>query len=108
MTPRGQKLIVAASLHNVGGRSPIDLKIKSEIRSKVRGPQNNKTSTRLSNGSFGGRPWLFWTPANCRGKYFRCRGSGKGQELVDLIFAWRCGVLCKISSGSSRQNAYLP
>jgi hypothetical protein len=48
-------VIVAPSLHNVGGRSPIVLKIESQIPPKVRGPQNNKTSTRLSDGSFGRR-----------------------------------------------------
>ena len=42
MTPLRHELIVAASLHNVGGRSPIDLKIESQIPSKVRGAQNNK------------------------------------------------------------------
>src|SRR5881397_1477889 len=65
MTPLRHELIVAASLHNVGGRSPIDLKIESQIPSKVRGPQNNKTSTRLSDGSFGGRARLCWTRASC-------------------------------------------
>ena len=50
MTPLRHEVIVAASLHNVGARSPIDLKIESQIPSKVRGPQNNKTSTRLSDG----------------------------------------------------------
>jgi len=34
-------VIVAASLHNVGSRSPIDLKIESQIPSKVRGRLSN-------------------------------------------------------------------
>jgi len=38
-------------LHNVGGRSAINLKMESQIPSKVRSSQNNKTSTRLSGGS---------------------------------------------------------
>ena len=51
MTPRWHEVIVAASLYNVGGRSPIDLKIESQIPSKVRSSQNNKTSPPLSAGS---------------------------------------------------------
>jgi len=51
MTPRRQEVIIAAPLHNVGGRSSIDLKIQSQIPSKVRSSQNNKTSPRLSAGS---------------------------------------------------------
>src|SRR5258708_39736660 len=98
MTPRRQELIVATSLHNVGDRFPIDLKIKSEIPSKVRGPQNNKTSTRLSDGSFGRRAGLCWTRASCTRRYFRCSGSGQRRDLVDLMFARLYGVLCKISS----------
>ena len=41
MTPGWHKVIVAASLHNVGDRSAIDLKIEN-YPSKVRRPQNNK------------------------------------------------------------------
>jgi hypothetical protein len=48
MTPRWHKVIVAASLHKIGGRSAIDLKIESQIPPKVRSPQNNETPTRLS------------------------------------------------------------
>src|SRR5216684_3728676 len=107
MTPLRYELIVAASLHNVGGRSPIDLKIKSHIPSKVSGPQNNKTSIRLSDGSFGGRARLCWTRANCRRRCFQCSGGGQWRDLVDLMFAWRYGVLCKFSSGSIRRSAYL-
>ena len=33
-------------------RSPIDLKIESQIPSKVRGPQNNKASTRAERRQF--------------------------------------------------------
>ena len=50
MTPRRHKVIVAASLHNIGDRYPIDLKIESQIPSKVRSSQNNETSSRLSAG----------------------------------------------------------
>src|SRR6476660_5452200 len=108
MTPRRHELIVAASsLHNVGGRSPIDLKIESQIPSKVRGPQNNKTSTRLSDGSFGGRARLCWTRASCRRRYFRFSGSGLWRDLVDLMFARLYGVLCKIIGGPIRRRAYL-
>ena len=52
MTSRWHKMIVATSLHNIRDRSAIDLKIESQILSKVRGPQNNKTPTRLSGGGF--------------------------------------------------------
>jgi hypothetical protein len=51
MTPRWHKVIVAASLHKIGGRSAIDLKIESQIPPKVRSPQNNETPTRLSGGN---------------------------------------------------------
>ena len=102
MTSRRHEVVVAASLHNVGGRSPIDLKIDSQIPSKVRGPQNNKTSTRLSDGSFGGRARLCRTHASCRRRCFRCSGSGQWRDLVDLMFARLCGVLCKISSGLAK------
>ena len=74
-------MIVAPSLHNVGGRSPIDLKIESQIPSKVRGPQNNKTSTRLSDGSFGGRARLCWTRASCR----RSSGGGGNDAVAALL-----------------------
>ncbi len=47
MTARGQKVIVAASLHDVGDRSAIDLQIENYIPSKVRTPQNDKTPTGL-------------------------------------------------------------
>src|SRR6058998_331749 len=86
MSPLRHEVIVAASLHNVGGRSPIDLKIESQIPSKVRGPQNNETSTRLSDGGFGGRARLCWTRGGCRRRYFRCSGSGQWRDLVDLLF----------------------
>jgi hypothetical protein len=46
MTPGWHKVIVAASLHNVGDRSAVDLKIESYVPSKVRGPQNDQTPTR--------------------------------------------------------------
>src|SRR5262249_2995568 len=99
MTPRWHEVIVAASLHNVGGCSPIDLKIESQIPSEVRGPQNNKTSTRLSHGSFGGRARLCWTRASCRRRYFRCSGSGQWRGLGDLIFVGVGGGVFKISRG---------
>ncbi len=52
MTSRWHKMIVATSLHNIRDRSAIDLKIESQILSKVRGPQNNKTPPRPSGGGF--------------------------------------------------------
>ena len=51
--PCWKKVIVAASLHKIGGRSAIDLKIESQILPKVRSPQNNKTPTRLSGADRG-------------------------------------------------------
>jgi hypothetical protein len=51
MTPRRQNVIVASSLHNVGDRSAIDLKIETYVPSKVRGAQNDQTPTRLGGGS---------------------------------------------------------
>ncbi len=51
MTARRHKVIVAASLHNVGDRSAIDLKIENYIPSKVRAPQNDETPARLSGGA---------------------------------------------------------
>ncbi|OLA97229.1 MAG: hypothetical protein DMF12_09890 [Verrucomicrobia bacterium] len=50
MTSRWHKMIVATSLHNIRDRSAIDLKIESQVPSKIRSSQNNKTSTRLSGG----------------------------------------------------------
>jgi hypothetical protein len=50
MTPGWHKVIVAASLHNIGDRSAIYLKIENYIPAKVRRPQNNKTPTRLGGG----------------------------------------------------------
>jgi hypothetical protein len=50
MTSRRHRVIVAASLYNVGDRSAIDLQIKNYIPSKDRTPQNDKTPTRLSGG----------------------------------------------------------
>ena len=51
MTPRRHEVIVAASLHKIGGGSAIDLKIESQIPPKVRSPQNNEAPARLSGGS---------------------------------------------------------
>jgi len=50
MTARRHKVIVAASLHDVGDRSAIDLQIENYIPSKVWSPQNNETPTRPSGG----------------------------------------------------------
>jgi hypothetical protein len=50
MAPWRHEVIVAASLHDVGDRSAVDLKIESDVPSKVRGPQNDQTPTRLSGG----------------------------------------------------------
>src|SRR6266513_1495787 len=92
MTPLRHELIVAASLHNVGLRSPIDLKIESHIRSKVRGPQNNKTSARLSDGGFGGRARLCWTRTSCRRRYlpmqWKWAVAGLGRSHVRAAL-WR-------------------
>src|SRR5258707_15759315 len=103
MPPLRHELIVAASLHNVGGRSPIDLKIESQIPSKVRAPQNNKTSTRLSDGSFGGRARLCWTRASCRRRYFRCSGSGQWREIDYFLFWGLFGRNFIIEHGSCLQ-----
>jgi hypothetical protein len=52
MTTRWHRVVVAASLHNVGDCSAIDLKVESQIPSKVRSPQNNQTPpSALSGGS---------------------------------------------------------
>jgi len=51
MTARRHNVIVAASLHNVGDSSAIDLKIENYIPSKVRDPDNDQTPTRLSGGA---------------------------------------------------------
>jgi hypothetical protein len=51
MTPRGQETVVAATLDNVRDGSAVDLKMEGQIPPKVRGPQNNKTPTRLGGGS---------------------------------------------------------
>src|SRR4051812_13824159 len=107
MTPLRHELVVPASLHNVGGRSPIDLKVDSNIPSKVRAPRNNKTSPRLSDGSFGGRAQLCWGRTSWRRRYFRCSGSRQWGDLVIVMFGRLHGVLCKISSGSIRESAYL-
>ncbi len=77
MAPRRHEFVVAAPLHKVGGRFPIDLNVDSQIPSKVRGSQNNKTSIRLSDAGFGGRPRLCWTRACCRRRCFRFSGSGQ-------------------------------
>src|SRR5260370_27327263 len=107
MTPLRYELIVAASLHNVGGRSAIDLKIESHIRSKVRGPENNKTSIRLSDGSFGGRTRLCWTRGSCRRRCFQFSGGGLWRRLVALIFSRRWGAFFKITSGSPQRRGLL-
>src|SRR2546425_13121169 len=106
MTPLRHELIVAASLDNFGGRSPIDLNIQSRIPSKVRAPQNNKTSTRLSDGSFGGRARLCWIRARCRRRYFRCSGSGQWRELIGLLFGRLFGGPFKISNGVLRRRGF--
>jgi hypothetical protein len=45
------KLIVAASLHDIGDSSAVDFKIESYVPSKVRGPQDDQTPTRLGGAS---------------------------------------------------------
>jgi hypothetical protein len=51
MTACRHKVIEPASLHNVGDRSAIDFQIESYVPSKVCGPQNYQTATRLSGGA---------------------------------------------------------
>jgi hypothetical protein len=51
MTSCRNKLIVASSLHNVGDRFAVDLKVESYVPSKVRGPQNDQSPTRLGGGA---------------------------------------------------------
>src|SRR5262249_25627470 len=93
--PPRSEVIVAPSLHNVGGRSPIDLKIESQIPSKVQGPQTNKTSTRLSDGSFGGRARLCWTRASCR----RICTTGPSRDAESAFWVMRM---------SQKRNAVFP
>jgi hypothetical protein len=71
MTPRRHKVIVAASLHNVGDRSAIDLQIENYIPSKVRTPQNDKTATRVSGGS---------SDRGCANKYKNQKESDGGRK----------------------------
>ncbi len=71
MTARGQKVIVAASLHDVGDRSAIDLQIENYIPSKVRTPQNDKTPIGLSGGS---------SDRGCANKNKNQKESGRGGE----------------------------
>jgi len=51
VTSHRHKVIVASPLHDVGDRSAIDLKIENYVPSKVGGPQNDQTSTRLRGGA---------------------------------------------------------
>jgi hypothetical protein len=48
---RLNKVIVTSSLHNVGDRSAIDLKIENYVPSEVRDPHDDQTSARLSGGA---------------------------------------------------------
>jgi hypothetical protein len=50
---RWNKVIVPASLHNVGDRPAIDLQMERQIPSKIWSSQNNKTPTRLSGADRG-------------------------------------------------------
>jgi len=50
MAPWRHKVIVAASLHDVGNGSAIDLEIENYVPSKGRTPQNDETPTCLSGG----------------------------------------------------------
>lgn len=50
MTSRWDRMIIAAALYHVRDGSSIDLKMESQIPSKVRNPQNNQTPARLSDG----------------------------------------------------------
>ena len=54
MTPCRYRAIETSSLHNVGNRSAINLKIEGYVPSKVRAPQNDQTPRRLT-GSGSGR-----------------------------------------------------
>ena len=51
MAPWWHKVIVAASLHDVGNGSAIDLQIENDIPPKGRTPQNDETPTPLGGGS---------------------------------------------------------
>jgi len=51
MTARRHKVIIAATLHNIGDRPAIDLKIENYVPSEVRDPDNDQTPTRLSGGA---------------------------------------------------------
>jgi hypothetical protein len=70
MTPRWHEVIVPASLHHIGDRPAIDLKMESQIPSKVRNPQNNETPTRLGSGGSDRRY------ANQNKKQKECSGGG--------------------------------
>ncbi len=48
MTTCRDRLIESASLHNIGNRSAVNLKIESDVPSKIRGPQNYQPPAGLS------------------------------------------------------------
>jgi hypothetical protein len=49
--PPAQKCSVAVSLHDVGDRPAIDLKIENYVPAEVRDPDNDQTPIRLSGGA---------------------------------------------------------
>jgi hypothetical protein len=51
MLPGWQPCVILATLDNTRDRPAVDLKIESQIPSKVRRPQNDQMPTRLSTGS---------------------------------------------------------
>jgi hypothetical protein len=51
-----QPCVIAATLHDVRDGSAVDLKIESQIPSKVRRPQNDQMPTRLSSGGSNRNP----------------------------------------------------
>jgi len=50
MLPGWQPCVIAATLHDVRNGSAVDLKIESQIPSKIRRPDNDQMPTRLSGG----------------------------------------------------------
>jgi len=50
MLPGWQPCVIAATLYDVRDGPAIDLKIESQIPSKVRRPENDQMPTRLSGG----------------------------------------------------------
>jgi hypothetical protein len=71
MTARRHSVIVTSSLHNIGDRSAVDLKIENYVPSKVRNSHNDQTPTRLSCGS---------SDRGCANKNKNQKKSGEGSK----------------------------